>query len=316
MSENMEYTRRKFLIKSLGTGCGLASSFLLKGLPPAYSQNINSTVPDLVAVKNNEPDILFQKAIELMGGMSRFVKKGQTVVVKPNIGFAKTPEMGATTNPLLVQSIIEHCLNAGAKKVYVFDNVAASSYGIAHSCYEISGIKRAAKDKGAIVAPGDHEKYYGKVSIPGGKTLKVTAVHELVLEADVFINVPILKNHRYTQFTGAMKNLMGVVWNRMEYHFTDLERSIAEFCLFKKPDLNIVDAYRVLMRNGPQGTGPQDTALMKTLLVSPDIVAVDAAAAKIYGLTPESIRHLQIGNDLGLGTMELDTLRIKRFTYT
>jgi len=131
--------------------------------------------------------------------------------------------------------VVDHCLQAGAKKVYVFDNVASSSYGMAHSCYEISGIDEAARSAGALVAPGDHQKYYQEVTIPGSNTLEISAVHELVLEADVFINVPILKDHSYSVVTGAMKNLMGIVWDRMSYHYLDLEQCIAEFCLFKKP---------------------------------------------------------------------------------
>jgi len=311
-----QHNRREFIKKTISVGIGAGSSLILGGPPMLFAKNTQDSSPDLVAVKNNEPDMLFNKAMELMGGMNRFVQKGQTVVVKPNIGFARAPELGATTNPLLVKCVVEHCLLAGAKKVYVFDNVAASSYGVAHDCYKVSGIEEAANDRGAIVAPGDHEKYYQKVDVPGAEMLFSTDVHELVLEADVFINVPILKNHQYTQLTGAMKNLMGVVWNRMEYHLTDLEQSIAEFCLFKKPDLNIVDAYRVMKKHGPQGRGPDDLALMKTLLVSPDIVAIDTAAAKIFGLEPESIRYLKIGHDLGLGTMNLDGLNIKKFTYT
>jgi uncharacterized protein (DUF362 family) len=311
-----QHNRREFIKKAISMGIGAGSSLVLGKPPMLFANNTQDSSPDLVAVKNNEPDILFKKAIELMGGMNRFVQKGQTVVVKPNIGFARAPELGATTNPLLVKSVVEHCILAGAKKVYVFDNVAETSYGIARKCYKVSGIEEAAKDRGAIVAPGDHEKYYQKVDVPGAKMLVSTDVHELILEADVFINVPILKNHRYTKFTGPMKNIKGVVWNRMEYNLTDLEQSIAEFSLFKKTDLNIVDAYRVMKRHGPQGRGPEDLTLMKTLLVSPDIVAIDAAAAKIFGLEPDSIRHLMIGNVLGLGTMNLDGLNIKKFTYT
>ncbi len=308
--------RREFIIKGVSYGLAAGGSLVLGNSPSSFAKGHEDFIPDLVAVKNNEPDILFKKAIELLGGMNRFVKKGQTVVVKPNIGFAKAPELGATTNPLLVKSVVEHCLLAGAKKVYVFDNVAASSYGIAHTCYKVSGIEEAAKASGAIVAPGDNKKYYQKVDIPEAKLLVSTAVHELVLEADVFINVPVLKNHRFTLVTGAMKNLMGIVWDRMIYHFTDLEQSIAEFCLFKTPDLNIVDAYRVMKRYGPQGRGPEDLALMKTLIVSPDIVATDTAAAKIFGVDPKSIRYIKLGHDLGLGTMDLNSLKIKKFTYS
>lgn len=309
------HNRREFIKTGLGVGFGAASSLLMGKSPLLFAEELNPAPPDLVAVRNSEPDLMFNKGMTLMGGMGRFVKKGQTVVVKPNIGFAKTPELGATTNPLLVQSVVDHCVQAGAKKVYVFDNVATSSYGIAQKCYQVTGIEEAARSAGAIVAPGDHEKYYQKVMIPGKSVLESTAVHELVLEADVLINVPVFKNHQYTQVTGAMKNLMGIVWDRMYYHFVDLEQCIAEFCLFRKPDLNIVDAYRVMKRHGPQGRGPDDVALMKTLLISTDIVAIDTAATKIYGNEPETIRYLTLGQELGIGTMNLDQLNIKKFSF-
>ncbi len=215
MNQLTSNTRREFLKKSLTTGLAVGGSLFLGRPENLLAKTAATGAPDLVAVKNGAPDAMFNQAIGMMGGMKKFVKKGQTVVVKPNIGWAKAPEIGANTNPLLVKSIVEHCFGAGAKKVYVFDNVAASSYGIAHKCYKESGIEDAAKSAGALVAPGDDEKYYQQVTIPGGKGLTSTKVHELILEADVFINVPILKNHRYTHQTIAMKNLMGVVWDRM-----------------------------------------------------------------------------------------------------
>jgi uncharacterized protein (DUF362 family) len=255
---------------------------------------------------------MLNQAITMMGGMKKYVKKSQTVLVKPNMSFARKPEIGATTNPLLVKSIIEHCYGAGAKKVYIVDNVASSSYGMAQKCYKVSGIEEAAKSAGALMAPGDKEKYYQKVAIPDGKVLNSTEVHELVLEADVFINVPILKNHNYTLQSIAMKNLMGVVWDRVKYHYSDLEQSIADFCLFKKPDLNIVDAYRVMKRFGPRGSTPNNVSLMKTLLISKDIVAVDAAVSKVYGMEPERVRHIKLGHDLNIGNMNLNELNIQK----
>jgi uncharacterized protein (DUF362 family) len=304
--------RREFLKKSLVTGVAVGGS-LLWGTPNRlFAKAAASETPDLVAVKNGEPDAMFDQAINMMGGMKKFVKNGHTVLVKPNISFPRKPEIGATTNPLLVKSIVAHCFGAGAKKVYVFDNVGSSSYGIAQKCYKESGIEEAAKSAGALVAPGDNEKYYQKVTISGAKTLVSTEVHELVLEADVFINVPILKNHRYTHQSIAMKNLMGIVWDRMKYHESDLEQSIADFCLFKKPDLNVVDAYRVMKRFGPRGSTPENVVLKKTLLISKDIVAVDAAASKVYGMEPESVRYIQLGHELNIGNMNLNELNIQR----
>lgn len=312
MNQLTNKERREFLKKSLATGAALGGSLLLGIHGQLYAKAASFETPDLVAVKNGEPDAMFNQAITMMGGMKKYVKKGQTVVVKPNMSFARKPEIGATTNPLLVKSIVAHCFGAGAKKVYIFDNVASSSYGMAQKCYKESGIEEAAKSAGALVAPGENEKYYQKVAIPDGKALTSTEVHELVLEADVFINVPILKNHRYTHQSIAMKNLMGVVWDRMKYHHSDLEQSIADFCLFKKPDLNIVDAYRVMRRFGPRGSTPDNVVLKKTLLISKDIVAVDAAASKVYGMEPERVRHIKLGHDLNIGNMNLNELNIQK----
>ncbi len=304
-------SKRRFLKRGffLGTAIGL-SGYL--GNTDRIFAKAPSEVPDLVAVKNGEPVDMFKKGIEAMGGMKRFVGKGQRVVVKPNIGFDKRPEIGATTNPHLVKAIVESCYQAGAKKVYVFDNVAASSYGVAKECYLKSGIAPAAKDAGATVVQADDEKAYQPVTIQGAKTLGSTKIHELALESDVLINVPILKNHRHAHMTNAMKNLMGIVWDRMTYHFTGLDQCIADFCLYKTPDLNIVDAYRVMMRNGPRGQSVDDTVLKKTLLISTDIVAADAASARIYGALPQEIPYIKMGHDLKIGNMNLDQLKIKR----
>jgi uncharacterized protein (DUF362 family) len=180
------------------------------------------------------------------------------------------------------------------------------------SVIKTSGIEDAAKSAGALVTPADNEKYYHKVEISGAKSLKKTAVHELVLESDVLINIPVLKCHRGTHLTIAMKNLMGIVWDRLAYHYTDLDQCIADFCLYKKPALNIVDAYRVMMKDGPQGSAPENAVLKKTLLMSEDLVAIDTAATKIFGMNPEKVRYIKMANELGIGNTNLDKLNIKR----
>jgi uncharacterized protein (DUF362 family) len=312
MNKVKDKSKREFLKKSLLFGAAIGTTSFLGKTDRLFASEVSGSIPDLVAVRNGEPDLMFNKAIEAMGGMKRFVKKGQTVVVKPNIGFDKAPEIGATTNPSLVKTIVEQCFHAGAKKVYVFDNVAASSYGVAKQCYETSGIANAAKSSGALVVQADNEKDYHEVNIQGAKLLNKTKIHELILESDVFINVPILKNHRHAHITNAMKNLMGIVWDRMSYHFTGLDQCIADFCLYKTPDLNVVDAYRVMMRNGPRGQSKNDVVIKKTLLMSSDIVAIDAAGAKIYGIEPRKIPYIKIGHDLKVGNINLNELKISR----
>jgi len=316
MTNSDKFSRREVLGKGLSLGL-MAGGVLILGKPDfLIARDRPSAIPDLVAVRNGEPDVMFKKAVQLMGGMNLFVRKGQTVTVKPNIGFPRVPEVGATTNPLLVKAIVESCYAAGAKRVYVFDNVVTATSGNARNCYRLSGIEQAAKAARGIVVPID-DFSYRKVTIPGGKTLKTAEVHNLILDSDVFINVPVLKHHSSAHLSIAMKNLMGIVKNRMEYHLTGLDQCIADFCLYRKPDLNVVDAYRVLMSNGPSGpSNPQyaNVQMKKTLLMSKDIVAIDAAAAKIFGKEPEDIGYIKIAHAQKTGNMNLKKLKIVTFT--
>jgi uncharacterized protein (DUF362 family) len=316
MTRMQKTDRREFLKKGLSLGLVAGGAVIFGKTDFLQAKETSKAIPDLVAVKNGEPDAMFKKAMELMGGMGQFVKKGQTVVVKPNIGFPRKPEVGATTNPVLVKTIIESCYQAGAKKVYVFDNVVAPTSGNSRNCYQLSGIEDAARAAGGIIVPVD-DFAYKEVTIPGAKTLKTAEVHRLILDSDVFINVPVLKHHGSTHLSIAMKNMMGIVKNRMKYHLTGLDQCIADFCLYKKPDLNIVDAYRVLMSDGP--SGPRDAKeanveLKKTLLMSRDIVAVDAAATRIFGKNPEDIAYIKIGHQQKTGNMDLNKLKIVTYS--
>ncbi len=305
--------RRDFFKKSLSVGAAVGLTFLTnnKSSNSIFSQDNSGAIPDLVAIKGGEADVMFDRGIEAMGGMKRFVKKGETVVIKPNIGWNRSPEYGATTNPRLVKRIIEHCLNAGAKKVYVFDNTCNEW----SSCYKVSGIENAVKEAKGQIVPGNSESYYQEVAVPGGRILTNVKVHELILDADVFINVPVLKHHSGASLTIAMKNLMGVVWDRGFYHSNGLHQCIADFCLYKKPDLNIVDAYTMMNQNGPIGRSINDVSIIKNQLISTDIVAIDAAASKIFGIEPERIGHIKMAHNNKTGNMNLDQLKIKRITF-
>ena len=188
-------------------------------------------------------------------GWGLLLRKDRKFLIKPNIGWDVIPEMAANTNPFLVKRIIEHCLKAGAKEVYVFDHTFDNWV----NCYKNSGIERAAKSAGAKVVPANTENYYEPIEIPGGIKLKKAKVHQLLLEADVFINVPVLKDHNSTRMTCCLKNTMGLVWDRRFWHSNDLNQCIADFALFeKKPALNVIDCYNVMVKHGPQGVSKGD----------------------------------------------------------
>lgn len=300
--------RRNFL-KAMGASAWPALGLGIGDLGRrALAAELAAGPPDLVAVRNGEPDVLFDRGIEAFGGMGRFVKKGQTVVVKPNIGWNVPPERAANTNPRLVRRIIEHCLQAGAKQVYVFDHTCDAW----RDSYRTSGIEQAVKEAGGKMAPGHSEGYFQTVAVAQGRRLREAKEHELVLQADVLINVPVLKSHGGARLTMAMKNLMGIVWDRGEWHANDLHQCIADFATYRKPDLNVVDAYNVLMRHGPRGVSAADVALMKSQLLSTDLVTVDAAAAKLFGLEPDAVDYIRIAHELGVGRKDLESLNIRR----
>lgn len=282
----------------------LAQSFETTHAAPKY---------DLIAVMGGEPEAMFRKAIAEMGGMKTFISKGDKVCVKPNIGWDQPVEMAANTNPKLVAEIIKQCFDAGASEVTVFD----------HTCddwrksYSNSGIEEAAKKAGAKVVPAHQESYYKSVSIPKGKSLKSAKIHQAIVDSDKWINVPILKNHGGAQLTISMKNYMGIVWDRGFFHANDLQQCIADVCTYaKRPVLNVVDAYRLMKTSGPSGKSLSDVVLSKGLFLSQDIIAADTAAANFFNqarkMPLEKVTHISKGQELGVGTMDLESLNIKR----
>ncbi len=297
------YTRRDFLKTLAVGGIGLYSLSLFGcGEKEAPEESIKKNgLADKVAVaKGDKVGELVTKAVAALGGMAAVVKKGDVVVVKPNIAWITRPELAGCTNPEAVATIVKLCYDSGAKIVKVFDRPCRD----ARFTYKESGIQEAAEKAGAKVFFMDSRDYV-ETDIPKGKSLKRWPIYRDVLEADVLINVPIAKVHGTSGLTLAMKNLMGTVGgNRGTWH-RDIHQKLADYSSRVKSDLVIMDAYRIMVRNGPAGGSPDYVELKKTIIAGKDIVAVDAYTAKaLFNKTPDEIRHIKYAHEMGVGNMD------------
>lgn len=305
--------RRDFLKKGTTAAALAAIGFpMLKG-NDVLASSLPNAGGDLVAVMGDDPTLMVNKAIEQLGGMSKFVKPGQKIVVKPNIGWAKGPEMAVNTNPDVVGAVVKQCLDAGASEVLVFDHTCHEWT----SCYEMSGTKAATEANGGKMIPGNNEKYYQEVELPKGIKITKTQVHEAIINCDAWINVPVLKHHGGAKMSLSMKNSMGIIWDRRTFHLKGLQQGIADLATYeKKAVLNIVDGYRTLTQNGPQGKSVEDTVLTKALFASADPVAIDTASVKFFNqikeMPIEKVSHIALAEKLQVGTQDLSSMNVMR----
>jgi uncharacterized protein (DUF362 family) len=245
---------------------------------------------------------LTEAAIASLGGMERFVNKGDTVWVKPNIGWNRRPELAANTNPEVVGTLVRLCKEAGAKTVKVGDHPCHP----ARQAYRNSGITEAAEAAGAKMVYLDSKRF--KDMSLGGVYLDKWPIYLEVAEADLVINVPILKHHGLTKCSMAMKNYMGVIGgNRSAWH-QNMEDCVADITQFMKPKITVLDAVRVLTAHGPQGGDPEDVEVRGLVAASTDIVALDALGASLLGHKPEEIGYVAAAAQRGLGTLDYSSL--------
>lgn len=305
--------RRNFF--KIGGAAAAVTALDFMSLQKAYGASglASQSNGELVAVMGENPAQMIIRAIEELGGIGKFVKAGDKVVIKPNISWAKPVMMAANTNPDLIGAFTKLCLDQGAKEVVVLDHTCNEW----KACYKMSGIQKAVEANGGKMAPAHVESYYETVKLPQGKILKETKIHKEIVDCDVWFNVPALKHHFGTKMSISMKNMMGIVWDRRYFHKSGLHQCIADINTWeKKPALHIVDAYRTLTQNGPQGKGPEDVVLTKSLFASYDPVAVDTSAVKFFNqLKPmklEDVGHLKLGEELNVGSMDLAKKTIKR----
>ena len=262
--------------------------------------------PDLAWMTGESPAALTKAAVEALGGMKAFVSKGDKVVIKPNIGWDRTPEMAACTNPEVVRTLVELVLEAGAKSAVVIDNTTNQ----AKRCYIRSGIQEAVKQAdGTMLFVDDYR--IKKMPIRGA-WLKDWDICLDVIEADKIINVPIAKHHSLCRVTMGMKNWLGATGGARNQLHQKLDEAIVDLAAFFKPVLTVLDAYRILVRNGPQGGRVSDTQLTKTVVAGRDLVAVEAAGASFFSLTSRELPFLRLAEERGLGRATLEKLTIEK----
>ena len=246
-----------------------------------------------------------RRAVDAIGGMKSYVSRGDVVVVKPNIGWDRLPIHAANTNPDVVGAVVKLAFEAGAKKVTVADG----SCNDPNRCFQRSGIWRAAYALGAeVVLPAEHRFRTTRIK---GEVLDEWPIFTTLVDADKVINVPVAKHHNLAKYTAAMKNWYGVLGGRRNRLHQSIDVSIADLATFMRPSLVVVDATRVLMRNGPQGGNIDDTRVLSTVIATVDQVAADAFGCTLIGQHRDNVPYLKMGHERGLGTMYWENLRWK-----
>ncbi|HKF05361.1 MAG TPA: DUF362 domain-containing protein [Candidatus Sulfotelmatobacter sp.] len=318
--ESVALSRREALIQLLrvaGAGAGASGialwlskhsvrpeAPLAVAVKHGHTVPVDSSLPEMAIIQGEDPALLARQAIEVLGGIRRFVARGDVVLVKPNIGWDRIPEQAANTNPEVVAEIVRQSVDAGAKRVVVTD----VSCNEPRRCFQRSGIAEAAQRAGAEVILPDPTKFR-EIDLQG-EVLRAWPVFEPFLNADKVINVPIAKHHALTGTTLGMKNWYGILGGQRNQLHQRIHESLVDLADFMRPTLTMIDCYRVLLRNGPTGGNLEDVLLKKTIVASTDTVAVDAYVAKAFwNMEVDALPYLKLAAKRGLGIVEFEKLR-------
>jgi uncharacterized protein (DUF362 family) len=322
---NIQLPRRQFLSRAAKTGISIAAagaiSYALydpEGPMPGVSAEDLVTLPDfsippedgrtISIVTGSDRTKTVGRAIELLGGLGRFVKKGQTVAIKPNVAFASPPMLGATANPGLVAEVVRLCYAAGAKQVLVTDNPINDPA----SCFMLSGIAKAATAAGAkVVLPKD--SLFRHTTLAGGKLIRNWPVYfEPFGKVDRLIGISPIKHHHRSGASMTMKNWYGLLGGRRNVFHQDINTIITELAMMVKPTLVILDGTDVMMTNGPTGGSVSDLKRKNTLVASTDMVAADSFGCSLLDLKPSDLPYLAKARQAGAGTTDYESLKPRR----
>ena len=295
--------RRRFIKLAALTGAGLS---LPQGLQHIAAAAEPLTRPDLVVVHGASPEKLVKAALDAMGGIKNFISRGDIVVIKPNIGWDRTPEQAGNTNPEVVAAVVRLCFEAGAKKVKVFDRPVNDP----RRCYVQSGIASAASALGAETDYVDDRKF--KDMAINGQVLKSWPLYTDIFEADKVINIPIAKHHGLAKLTMSMKNWMGVMGGSRGKIHQKMDECLVDISTKIKPTLTVLDAVRILTANGPQGGDLADVKKLDTVIVGVDQVAIDSYGATLFGMKGSDLGYVRLAAEHKFGVMDLHKLRIRK----
>ncbi|MDH4161371.1 MAG: DUF362 domain-containing protein [Nitrospirota bacterium] len=293
--------RRDFLKTAAISGVGLA----IPALDPLSALG-EPRHPDLAVAQGPSPGKTVRAAIDALGGIKRFISRGDVVVVKPNIAWDRVPEQAGDTNPEVVAAVVKLCYEAGARKVKVFDRPVNDP----RRCYIQSGIEPAAKAVDADVSHMDERKF--RDIAVNGLALKTWPLYTEVFEADKVINVPIAKHHGLAKLTMAMKNWMGIMGGSRRMIHQKIDESLVDLAMKVKPALTVLDAVRILTANGPQGGDLRDVKKLDTIVAGIDQVAIDSYGATLFGMKGSDLGYVRIAAQHGFGVMDLNRLSIKK----
>jgi len=305
-NEEGSISRREFmkLLASTAVAAAGASIIPRSAAFSAPTPAMAKSSADLLVVKGKDYRKLISEGLRLMDFPGRFLKPGGKVVIKPNAAWSRTPEQAANTNPVLISELIEACRKAGAGEIVAVEN-PCDNY---QSAFRINGIEQAVEAAGSRLIPLVESGDFTAVTIPRGKVLKSAEVGKKILEADLYINIPIAKVHNSGGLTMAMKNHMGAVKDRWFFHRNDLHQCIADISSYLRPDLTILDCTRILTTRGPKGPG--NVKVLNQVIIGVDQVAVDSYGTTLFGMKPGDIGYLNAAGEMGLGMTDLSAIRV------
>ena len=270
--------------------------------------NSPGSVSTISLSEGGDPYATAVSCIEGLGGMSAFVNRGDSVLLKPNIGWDRRVEQGANTHPEVVRAVSEMCLEAGADKVVILDRPCND----ARRTYRTSGMQDMVKSlsDGRISLDFVRDNRFLKTDIPRGVVIRKWPLYEEALKADIIINIPVAKHHSISRLTLGMKNLMGLMGgNRGSFH-SGIGQKLADLTSVLDPGLTVLDATRIMVRNGPTGGRLEDVKILNRVAASRDPVAIDAYGATLFGVAPSDLSFVTAAHRMGLGEMDLDKVKI------